>query len=174
MADPFSLVYDALFDLAFAHPGLNEMVKAKNRASYTSETNRTDPVKDKILTDDVPEIVLLSLGVTSGNLHATSSTSKVTRRYAFHITTGDFRLNKFVLPIEWALCCALVDWKETLTTLKWPVESDWSYVKHCQIADISEGFADAEKNRGIRGWSAVWACDLEMHFKTADLKAEME
>jgi hypothetical protein len=173
MADPnpFTLVYDALWELAFQHPVVADLVKVGNRAAYNDDTKTDDPVKRTVLNADFPEIVLQVAGITGGNMHQTSSTSMVRRRYTFTISTGDFRLHPKLHQIEWGLFCAMADWKRVMGELVW---NGQNFVKRCDLGDVSEGFVNPEKNRGIRGWSAVWACDLEMHFKTSDLKSEME
>lgn len=165
--NPFTLVHDALWTLAERHP-LIAAVPARNRIKYNDPVDR-DPTKDKVAVADLPELVLVCEGL-SGNTHETSSSSRVNRQFAFFLSTGDFRANELLLQYEWALWCALHDWKSVLGGLQWLGRS---FVKRADITSVSNGASDSERNRGIKGWSAAWRCEVEMHFKTSDLLDEL-
>lgn len=168
--NPFGKVYEALWEMAMSHVRLADMVPEGNRASYGSLASAMDPVKKVIASADVPELVLVPSGITSGNLHANSSQSMVQRRYSFITSTGDFRARKLIFPIEFALCCALADWKQTLGVLSWHGKT---FVKGCNLIDAAEGLAAVEQNRGLRGWSCVWSCSVDFWFDTATLRDEL-
>lgn len=164
--DPFSLVYTALYELVIASPRLTELVKVGNRIRFDSATDR-DPLKQNVLDADTPELILADQAVTV-NLHGTSSGTKIVRQYAFLLATGDMRINERLHPVEFALCCALSRWKESLTALQWEGRS---FVKRLDVTSVAQGQSDPERNRGIKGWSAVWQCEVEMYLSTADMIA---
>lgn len=168
---PFTLVYDALMDMALQSDAIRRLVKPGNRISYGSATDR-DPIKDQVQAADMPELVLLPMGVSGGNLHSNSSTSKISRSYAFVITTGDYRLHPFLHQIEWQLVCALANWKSNLAMLAWNGETN--FVKNANLLGVTENTNDMIRNRGIAGWSAAWMCYLEMHLNTAKLVAALK
>lgn len=171
MSDPLSMVYDALYDLVMRHPDAADVFKPGNRIRYDRDLDR-DPVKDKIQDADLPELILLATGGTIA-MHNTSNTSMMTRRYSWLLTTGDMRVHYRLLPIEWLLFEALHNWNVVLTALEWPEGSGRNFVKRCDVLDVTEGLSDPERNRGIRGWSTIWACDVEMWFKTSDVVQEL-
>jgi hypothetical protein len=41
------------------------------------------------------------------------------------------------------------------------------------VSNVATGLSNPEQNRNIRGWSSVWSVEVEMHFATADLLAEL-
>jgi len=168
--NPFSKVYDALWALALRSPVFVDKVKPGNRVSYSSDTNR-NPMKENLITNDMPEVALVLDGLSSGNLHASSSTSQLTRRYTFIVTTGDYRINYALLPLQWALICALAGWKETLGNLTW---HGAGFVKRANITSIVEGESDSRRIAGTKGYTALWSCDVEMHFATAHLLEELQ
>lgn len=162
--NPFELVYDALWTLAYT-PVMADLVRPGNLVRFDQDDN-PDPMKDPIASADLPELVLTTAGVPSINLHASSCSSKIVRRYQFLLSTGDFRLNFRLYPVEWALVCAMTNWKEVLTGLTW---RDYAFVKHAKFVSVTEGESVAAQNRGIKGWSAIWTCDVDMYLRTQDL-----
>jgi hypothetical protein len=76
-----------------------------------------------------------------------------------------------LLPVEWALFAAMIDFPAHLHVLRWPSDAEDGFVKTMRLASVEGGFADAERNRGIIGWSAIWGVEVEMHFGSADLMA---
>jgi hypothetical protein len=165
--NPFIQVFDALWTMVEDHPDIDTLVLRGNRVKYNSLTDR-DPLKQNISTGDTPELVLASDGF-GANMTNTSCSTMCLRRYSWLVSTGDFRLNKFLLPVEWMLYVAMHDWRRVLTALEWPV--GWKFVKRMAIVDVTTGISDPERNRSIRGWSALWRLEVEMHFPTADIEA---
>lgn len=170
-SNPLSLVYDALFDLVKRHPDCDDLFKTRNLVRYDHAQDR-DPVKDKIQDADLPELVLLANGATVG-MERTSCGSMMVRRYSWLMSTGDMRIAYRLLPVQWMLFEALHNWKQVLTALVWPEGSGRHFVKRLDVTDVAEGLSDPEANRGIRGWSSIWGCEVEMWFKTADVTPEL-
>ena len=166
--DPFSLVYDALWDTAVAYDAFADLVALKSRISFNDDANRS-PVKNLIAPADLPEVILAPVG-GSGDLFHTSCSSMVIKRYMWLISTGDLRVDAGKLfPVEFALMRAMCHWQTRVSPLTWAGNT---FVKRLDMLDLSEGESDAERNRGIKGWSALWTCEVEMHFATSQLKAD--
>jgi hypothetical protein len=164
--DPFSMVYTALWKMAEETPDLIELVKLRNRIRY--DTFDRDPEKRNYLDADCPELALHSAGVT-GNLWNSSTTSLVQRRYSWVIISGDMRITERLMPVEWALFIAMHGWKEVLGALTW---NDKNFVHRASMLDIQEGILrPMEGVEGPRGWSAVWAIQVDLSFDTKDLQA---
>jgi hypothetical protein len=166
--NPFTLVFDALWTMPEAHPLFLNLVKVGNRVKFNKQENR-DPLKQEIAVGDLPEVTLVSDSL-SAVLYNTSSTSMCKRQYTWILATGDFRICELLFQIEWALFVSMLGWKEKLCALEWNSER---FVKRADITTVTNGQSDRERNRGINGWSAIWRCEVEMHFKTSDLKSEL-
>jgi hypothetical protein len=164
------MVYDALWELALRAPIIGTTVKVGNRISYGTDSP-IDPHKNNASDADLPELTLVTEGISEGNIGRTSCTTSLLRQYSFVISTGDFRANHLLYPIEFALFCAMTGWTTTLTALEWEGQR---FVKRCQLVNASEGLSDPQRNRGIKGWAAIWAVSVEMHFTTSSLKAVLE
>lgn len=163
MSDPFSLVYRALWDLAASQESFTSLVSLRSRISFGDNENHT-PLKNVIASADLPEVILAPTGGIC-NLHSTTSSSMITKRFMWLISTGDYRIDAGCLfPVEFALIRAMCNWKSALTSLTW---AGARFVKRCDMLEVSEGDSDPERNRGLKGWSAMWACEVEMHFSTA-------
>lgn len=165
-SNPFSLVFDALWDLFETNTELTDLVRPGNRIKYNSTDNR-DPVKAEVQDADMPEVILITDGFTS-NLYHTSTSTSCKRSYAFVINTGDLRVNYRLNAVEWELFVAMLRWKDVLTSLTW---NGLNFVKSVRMLTVSEGLSDNQQ-RLMRGWAALWRCEVEMHFKTADLLLE--
>jgi len=179
MADaenPFTLVYNALWNCLLAHPKFIADVREGNRISFIHDANR-DPLKQAVQSADLPEVILDSQQVTA-QMYYSSTGSKIIRNYAFLVSTGDFRIQKILYQVEWEIFCAMHGWTSILTALKWPIATTLpdnrpSFVKRCDIVSANDGQFDNQRNRNINGWSAIWACEVEMHFAWQDLKDEL-
>jgi hypothetical protein len=167
--NPLTLVHDALWRMADAAMDLDNIVRAGNRIRFNSPTNR-DPLKQTVADADLPELILEPAGTPRSNICNTSSTSMLTQRWRWVVSTGDLRANYRLLPVKWAIFVAMVNWKTELCALEWPVGSGRTFVKMANTLDAQEGESDRALNRGIVGWSCVWACEIEMHLKTQDIR----
>ena len=164
-SDPFSLVHNALWTLLERHKGFTDLVKSGNRIKFTG-ANRA-PIKDPILTADLPEVRVTPVGGAS-QVQMTSSSTKVIKKWSVQVSTGDQRVDAVMFPVEWEILRALNDYVSTLTALQW---NSKPFVKLCRVTDISEGVSQQDLNRGIKGWSVVWACEVQMWFDSSDLVA---
>jgi hypothetical protein len=158
-------VYSALWALAEESRPLDLLVKLGNRIRFDSAYNR-DPIKQNVQVSDLPELVLVPLGTNESNLHSSSCSSMVTRTYSWIISTGDYRYVELLAPVEWALFCAMANWKNVLLGLTW---NGSTFVKDANLIELTDGFSNTENNRGIKGWSSVWNCQVTMYLTTQHL-----
>lgn len=171
--NPFSLVYGALWDMVATHKKLAAYLKPANRIRFDDDVLR-DPVKGDIQKADLPELELDSQSVTA-QLFYSSTGTKITRQYAWMISSGDFRI-QYLYNIEWMLYCAMHNWQKTLTALKWPIEGSQnrpSFIKQANVVTATNGMQVTQQNRNQRGWSALWICNVEMHFDIATIQSEL-
>lgn len=168
--DPFQLVFDALWALVDGSVPLTALVKPGNKIRFNVTDDR-DPIKTRVGDADLPELILTTEGSTELNIHSTSNTSHIYRQYAWLLSTGDQRLNYRLFPVQWALFCAMTNWGNVLSVLEWPATTGKKFVKSVNYISATEGQSDADRNRGIEGWSSLWRCEVKMYFATADLLA---
>lgn len=163
--DPFTQVFNKLWDLAEASPTLSDMVRPGNRIKYNQQAQR-DPIKENVQAADLPELVL-AIDSGTGNLHSTSCSSKIVRQYVWMITSGDYRVNFTILPVEWALICSMNDWVHDLGELTW---NNDHFVKRLDVVGLASGLSNPDQNRNIRGWSSLVRIEVEMHFSSAKMR----
>ena len=165
--DPFSLTFNALWDLVDASAPLTELIKPGNKIKTNHPTNR-DPLKDSVQVGDLPELVLSTMGSAESNFNANSCTTKIQRTYTWILSTGDFRTNYTLFPVQFALFCAMTNWKNSLLQLEW---NGVRFIKLAAMAGMTEGVSNPEQNRGIEGWSSLWGCSVDMYLPTEMLIA---
>ena len=76
--DPFSILYDAIWSLVDAFKPFSDFVRVGNRIRLDDRSR--NPIKETIKAGDLPEVILWPF-TGDANLHGTSSTTAITRRY---------------------------------------------------------------------------------------------
>lgn len=164
MSDPITLVYDALWSILENSDDFTNAVLVGNRIKF-SGTN-TAPIKEETITNDYPEVRIVSVSSTP-HIFRTSNGSSLVKQFAIQILTGDQRVTEKLFPLEWIIYRALVNGLSTLLGLEW---NGKKFVKNVTPISVGDSFrTDRELTPAIRGWLSVWACNVEMWFNTADL-----
>lgn len=166
MANPFDAVYGGLWSLIEAYPTIDMLIKPGNRVKFDAQGQMVPPV---VADADLPELIL-SPATTNANLRSTSNSTQCTRVYEWIISTGSQQLTDKIYAVEWAIFITHLKWNTTLTAL---LHNGTPYVKQLRIVSAQTGISDRELNRGIKGWSAIWRVEVDMHFSTAALVAEL-
>lgn len=164
---PPAQVYDALWGLAEASVYFKSLVKLGNRIKFNNPS-WIPPDKPEISTSDLPEVTLIAAS-NQANLQANSSSSKLVYGYEWWIATGDVNVVRGILPVAWAVYCAMSGWSDIIPILTW---KNLPFVKRFDFTNQSILLTDSDKNRGVRGFSFIWGCEVEMWFKSDDLKAQ--
>ena len=166
MSNPFTQVFDALWALFEQWPDIDTLVPVGNRIKVNSDTNRA-PIKKMESSADYPRVMLY--GTTAQvNMHASSSSSRVIRQYAWAIASGDLRYAAILSEIEWALFVSMCNWKSALTALTW---NSRHFVKRADLVSVNTSLFEPSpaKVTGLKGWSSGWTCEVHMEFNTAAL-----
>lgn len=165
--NPFSMIHDAIWELLERRTEFSDLVRHGNRIKYTSDTNR-DPEKREVASADVPEVRILPTA-WQPHLQRTSNSSTGWIEFSIQLASGDWRANKFILPVMWAVWRAMSNWKSVIGNKTWNNEG---FVIHLRPNDAAVGVSDINLDRGINGWSTIWSCRVELVFATADLQQE--
>ena len=160
--DPLTQVYDELWTLLTESKDFNRRVKQGNTVDF-NQTNR-DLVKENVNQADLPEVSLQIVGLT-GNLVQSSSGSMLLATFSWGLASGDIRYNRALFPVIWEIYRAMAGWQSRITRLEYRQEN---FVKRVNVLDALFGLTD-EVNRGIKGWSGLWNCEVEMHFTTTTI-----
>lgn len=161
MSNPFDLVYEAICD------GVGDVVSSTNLIRFDADT--FNPEKETIGDADLPELIVFNDGCKEVNLHYTSSSAKFVRTYTLLISTGDLRLNRRLNPVEWDLVCAVEALRSSIMSLTW---MDNRFVKRVDLLSSTSAITDEQRNRHLKGWSAVWSLEIEMIFSNSHLTQE--
>lgn len=165
--NPLVMVFDAFWEMLEAHDGFTSLVPAGSRVKFNKAIDR-DPSKDQMLPADFPEVRVVPTGLTP-HLERTSTSSSVLMKLEIQISTGDRRVQKFLYPVTWAIYRALLGWKDKLAKVEYLGQK---LVKLCKPTEVAEGVSNADLNRGIAGWSAIWSGEVELWFVTEKIRPE--
>lgn len=160
--NPVKKVYDALWQMLHDHEGFKGLVKVGNEVSFMGK----HAWKDQVQVADMPEVQIVPT-VTTPHLQRTSNGSSMLERFEVRVATGSQRLDEVLFVIRWEVYRALSDWATRLQALTWKGNK---YVKLVRPVQITEGMIDKSVERGVTGWFAVWAGEIEMWFRTIDLQ----
>ncbi len=160
---PYTLVLRDLKNVLLAYPDFVLLADEHNVITFTGYDR--SPTEDNVTEADLPEVRILLAGSIPGQ-HAASNMSGDTVTYEIQVSTGDQRLDALHLPLKWVVFRALRQCESRLQLLEW---NGKPFVLSAAAISVSEGVANADLNRSIIGWSAIWACEVRMYFTTLDL-----
>ena len=162
-SDPYTVVIEGLWSLLEAREDFTELVKLGNRIKFMGK-NR-EPVKAQIQTGDVPEVRIIVRGSTPHPIR-TSNSSTDTVIFELQASSGDQRLDAYHNPLRWACFRAFAHVYDALKNLTW---KDKTFVKNAKPTAVTDGVSQQDLDRGIKGWSAIWAVEVDLWFDTSDL-----
>jgi hypothetical protein len=166
--DPFTQVHDAIWTMLEAHAGFTALVPRGNRIKFSdSARNATlekvpnrDPMKEKVQAGDLPEVRVVFASIDRGEGQS-SNHETFWVRWEIHVASGDQRLTAILFPLVFEVFRAMHGWQSVLGALTW---SGTRLVKNFRTGSVRIGVTDADLNRNIQGWSAVWAAEALMVF----------
>ncbi len=159
--DPFSLVYERLWEVLESHAPFRRAVREGNRVKLSGRDR--GPLKKEVAPADLPEVRIIANSITLG-LNNTSSSSRMTVVYEVGIATGDQRLTASVFPVLWETIRAMS--QEELTTRLAELEWDGTagFVKRVTVGPAAIGVTDRDLNRGVAGWSSLLSIETDLWF----------
>ncbi len=163
MANPLTQVTDALWDMLEGNSEFATLVATGNRLKYDDR----DPEKDATMYADFPWVRIRETAAQA-HIYHTSNMSSFTKRYFIQVATGEQSLTS-THDVEFAVIRAYADWVTYLTDLVWTGDGE-KFVKESSLLTAEQMLDNEEVNRGIRGWSTIWACSVFFAFKTTAIQ----
>lgn len=152
--NPFTKLYDAVVKECKA---CNFIVVDWNSS--------TDPEPEIPTEHQLPEFQVMLAGL-SGVLGNRSCGTDITRTFQILINSGDQRVG-VLLEREWRLLGLLHRLK--FGTLDQLTYKGRTFVDTVIVNAATQGLSNADQNRGIKGWTALWSVSVNMLFPSADL-----
>lgn len=168
--NPLRQVYSALWTMLEASSAFTSYVKTGNRIKFTGTSLAYN--KDAVGGADLPDVCI---GLAGQDIHLqnTSSSSKIVQIWEIRVSTGDVRIAA-VLDVNWIILCAMLGWETNLRdALTWESsgpKGDGKFVIVCRTLKIKDLLDEETLNRGNRGWAAVWRGEVELNFRTTDMR----
>lgn len=154
--DPITAVHEAAWVAFESVSELTDLVKAGNRIKF----DRRDCVKATVQDGDLPEVILVPRAVV-GNLTSTSSSVSFEVSFDWLISTGDYRVAYRIGPVIWHLYRAMVRFQSDVSKVLY---NGSPFTNGCFLNSGTIGESDAERNRGIKGFSSALSFTVKMHF----------
>ena len=161
--DPFTKILEALWELLTAGSHFKQVAKPGNLVKYMG--SERDPIKQNIAEDDVPEFRMVPTGIVS-HLHRTSNSSYCMMQIEIQVASGTRVLDTGILPIVWDIYRQMANWQSVLGALTW---NNVSFIRNVRPPEMKIGVTELDLNRGIPGWSCVWAIEVDCWFTTLHL-----
>jgi hypothetical protein len=164
VTNPLRLVHSAIWTMLEAESTFTSLVPTGNRIKYSGTAERA-PDKDTLSGADVPEVRVLDTGFRP-HLQQTSSSSSLTIEVQIQVTSGNQEFST-LLDVQWAIYRAMKDWATHLKdTIQWASKN---CVTLCRPLAVRSTLGNKTMDRGLKGWSAVWAGEIQLDFTTSDL-----
>ncbi len=164
--DPFSLVYDSLWN-TLESANFHQLIKVGNRIKFSTASSYRDPQMLAILSESRPVVGILDTGAVFG-LEGTSNASFVTSSYQILLVCGDARLDKEYYPCLWEIITSALGWWDTLRALQY---RGGVFVHMAHPLNLSSVFVDPAENKGIKGWVGRIDYEVQMNFQTTAIRS---
>lgn len=162
--NPLELIHDTFWTLLLNNAAFIDVVdKEKNRILVYG--GKAQPIKPEIGPADLPEVRIVP-AIIDANPYSDSETTSLRVHLAVQVATGHQEISR-LLKIQWAVFCSLLNWDTVLETLTW---NGLPFVSACRLHENKDSLHNDELNRGIKGWSSIWQCEIDCHWKTATLR----
>ena len=155
-SNPFTLIYEALWDLLESDTDFTDNVRPANRIKFTSSSR--DPRKKALQDADAPYV---EIAPSDGNIefYSTSEAHVFEMQYDIRVFTGDLRVNKKLYPLVWIIIKALSNANDTL---------DLDYVQSVRVSSLDVMEFDKDLNRGTSGWGFAIKVLVKCYFNRSD------
>lgn len=149
MSDPFTQVYEKLWECLENDSGLSELIRSGNRIKRNEGAVKQD--KERKSDRDFPE---LRIEPSGGSFHvqATNTSVPIVQKFEVICTTGDLRIDRSFFPVKWALLNALSSINNDIGL---------KFVRRISLDDI----ADSRNTEKKDGWNTVFEISVEMWFQ---------
>ncbi len=168
-SNPLTMVYDGLWTMLTRHLPLAALVASGNRIKFSGEA--ANPDKPEVLSSDLPYLRLVCPGL-SAHIQQTSSSGMLTARFEIQVATGEQGLDasKGLLAVVWEVFRAMHGWQAVLVALTWNSKAFVHLARPVDATSLMTTTNAESPSKGIKGWSCIWAAEVQMHFSTPDLE----
>lgn len=157
--DPFTTVYNKLWDVAEADPSLADLVRKGNRVKFCRSEADHDPRKFATTPGSTPELMLFPDSFTT-ELNFDNRQATVLRNWAWVIRVQDALINKNLFPLEFYLLRAMQVGRSSLLELKYDFgDGEINLIQRVSIDRGNLSIPDVQKetqNPMTRGWMSSW------------------
>jgi len=160
---PLRMIHDAFWALLEASGEFKGLVTKPNRIKLYG--GPPQPVPDQVGPANLPEVRLVPVGLEA-DAFSDSDKSGMRLEWEVQVATGEHQQGA-LLDVQWAVYQAMSKWETQLGNLEWEGRR---FVSDARALVARNSMDSEELNRGVRGWSTVWACEISCHFLIADLE----
>lgn len=149
--DPFTQIYDAIWDLLEANEEFTSLVKLGNRIRFDGSVR--NPLKERVSNADFPEVILVMVGGEI-NQKFSSTSVQITKTFRVMVNSGTLKASVHLFPIEWAALKAIHAGMDTLNL---------SFVKRLRIGNVEYSLLDSRtENPSAKNSVIQWVGVLDL------------
>ena len=163
--NPYTEVVLGLWSLLESSSDFCTLVAPGNRIKFLGESR--SPIKTEVSDADLPEVRIVPTGSTP-HAHAASNMHRETVRYEVQLSTGDQRLDALVNPLRWIITRAMLNVHDHLKNAV--MFAGLRIVVLARPSSVTDGVSQADMNRQIRGWAALWACEVDTVYPASAIR----
>lgn len=162
MADPFTMVTQAIWQALEQDPDISSGVRPGNRIKRleTGEATQVMTPKEEIISGDLPELDIVPAG-GSVKFPASAGAFTVTQDFEIVINVEDARLDLRYYPLWWAIIRAMMKHGGCNLGL--------DFVERVSFGSYTNEESNDALLRGIDGWSALLTATVVMRFNVKEI-----
>ena len=153
--DPFTILFDRLWEIVDANPVISELVRPGNKFRFETLLG----LKETIQHGDLPEIVLFP-DSTQQDDFGTSGTNNLSASYRFAIATGTFT-TRMINQLQWEIYRVIQTFMANVGDLTY---NEVPFVIQIKFNSGNQLQNTVEQSRGINGWCASYGFTVDMQF----------
>ena len=150
--DPFTQIYNALWDAFTTRASFQALVREGNRIIYTGLAGKTE--KTVLQSADAPQLRIVPAG---GSARQTSTGWQGPAKYELEAFSGSNQVDQYYYPLKWEIYKAL--WVQTIANEPLGL----SFISKLTIEDVSEGKDDINISGGGQGWFGIVTVVAEIY-----------
>lgn len=164
--DPFTEVYNALYDQLEAEHEIERRILPRSRIRLDGE--EPNPTRVKVAAADMPEL-RLDPGSCLSELFHTSSAAKIVQTFLLTMSSQEVRVQRDIFPVKWAVLRALS---------KGAPKLGLDFVKRIDVMDTVDeldqeaGRGRTSGSRGTPGWEFTMTIQVTMFINRSRLTRE--
>lgn len=158
--DPLTIIREKLWEVVDSSEFFRTWIRESNRIRFDTELG----TKEHAGHGDLPEVIIVPSSSSQLDM-GTSGTARLSMSFLFYLSTGSKNL-QMISALQWELFRVIQTFMANVGNCLYHGNR---FVERIRFDSGEQAISDAERNRGIGGWSASWGVTVDMFFPHSEV-----